>query len=275
MRTVYPDCMTILVTGATASVGRLVVDHLLAHGATDVRALVKNPDRASLPDGVEVAVGYLGEPETMPAALEGVERMYLASYPDTAAEVLALARAAGVKHVVDLSGEPESWWYELVQAVEASGVAWTHLWPGEFMENSTMWAEQIRTSGQVRDAYPESANAAIAMDDVAAVAAAALLDESYIGKALPLTGPETLTRAARVALIGRALGREIPYVELSHEEAVAELTPSMGEFAAWYIDGEAELVEYPQPAVTTVADVLGRPATTFAEWAVTHADEFR
>lgn len=267
--------MTILVTGATGSVGRLVVDHLLTLGATDVRALVRNPAKATLPGGVEVATGYVAEPGTMDGVFDGVERLYLTSYAETAAEVLALAKKAGVQHVVSLSGERESWWGSIVDDVEASGIAWTHLWPGEFMENATIWSEQIRATGRVRDGYAASANAPIAMDDVAAVAAVALVQDGHVGQAYSLTGPETLTRAEKVALIGRALGRDVPYVELSRDDAIAELSRSMGEYAEWYVDGEKDLVDHPQQATDAVARLLGRPATTFAEWAVRNATLFR
>jgi hypothetical protein len=64
--------------------------------------------------------------------------MYLAPAPETVRVVLGLARDAGVRHVVDPSGEPESWWGEVTRAVEASGIAWTHLWPGDFMENTAL-----------------------------------------------------------------------------------------------------------------------------------------
>src|ERR687893_243334 len=93
-------CMTILVTGATGNIGRRVVDQLLAAGATSVRALTVDPVRAALPPEVEVVVGYTGRPETLPAALKGVERMYLAPPPGPT-DVLALARRAGVERVVD------------------------------------------------------------------------------------------------------------------------------------------------------------------------------
>ncbi len=72
--------MTILVTGATASVGRLLVDELVAAGAP-VRALTNKPERAALPEGVEVARGYLGRPESLPAALSGIDTVYLAPLP--------------------------------------------------------------------------------------------------------------------------------------------------------------------------------------------------
>jgi len=267
--------MRILVTGATGNVGRLVVDHLLAAGATEVLALTANPAKAALPAGVEVAEGYLGRLETMPAALEGVDRMYLAPLPRTVREVVALAHQAGVQQVVDLAGAKDSLWHAVEEAVEESGIAWTHLEAGEFMTNSTIWAEQIRTAGVVRDAYPNAASAPVALEDIAAVAAAVLLEDGHAGKAYELTGPETVTRAERVRLIGEALGRDIPFVELTHEQAVGQLSAVMGEYAAWYLDRMARLAEHPQRAVPAVEEITRRPGTTFAEWAVKHVGAFR
>jgi uncharacterized protein YbjT (DUF2867 family) len=137
------------------------------------------------------------------------------------------------------------------------------------------WADQTRTTGVVRDAYPDSANAPIALEDIAAVAATVLLEDGHIGKSYELTGPETITRAEMVRCIGTALGRDIPYVELTHEEAVAQRRPGMGDYASWYVEGMAQLVEHPQRPVPTVQEITGRPGMTFAEWAMAHADEFR
>jgi uncharacterized protein YbjT (DUF2867 family) len=265
----------ILVTGSTGNIGRLVVDHLLAAGATDVRALTAHPAKAKLPPEVEVAEGYIGRVETLPAALDGVERMYLAPLEDTVREVVTLAAKAGVRRIVDVAGPKDSWWGSVEVAVEESGVAWTHLEPGEFMDNYLMWAEQISTTGTVRDGYPDAAVAAIDLDDIAAVAAVALLEDGHEGKAYPLTGPESLSRAEMVRRIGQAIGREVPYVELSHADAVEALRPSMGEFAEWYVDGMAQLTEHPQQAAPTVAELTGRPGTTFAQWAVRNAGAFR
>jgi uncharacterized protein YbjT (DUF2867 family) len=78
--------MTILVTGATGNIGRRIVDHLIDLGANDIRALTNNPAKADLPDGVQPITGYLGNPESLPAALQGVDRMYLAPLPTTLEE---------------------------------------------------------------------------------------------------------------------------------------------------------------------------------------------
>lgn len=268
--------MTILVTGATGNIGRKVVDHLLTRGATGVRALTTNPAKAALPPEVEVAHGYLRRIETLPAALEGVDSLYLAPAAETVGEVLELARAAGVRHVVDLSGEPESWWGSVTAAVEASGTAWTHLWPGDFMENTLTWAQQIRDTGAVREPYPDIASAPIAMDDIAAVAAVALLEpDAHIGKAHWLAGPEILTRRELVRQLGIALGRDIEFRQVSRDEAVVALTPSMSDTAEWYVDnvlGGGE--ENPTAPTESVEQLTGRPAISFAQWAKDNAAVF-
>lgn len=267
--------MTVLVTGATGNIGRKVVDHLLARGASRIRALTADPGRAALPPGVEVVEGYLRELETVPPALAGVDRMYLAPTPETVTEVVALARAAGVRHIVDLSGEPESWWGTVAAAVEAGGGEWTHLWPGDFMENTTVWAEQIRTSGSVREPFPTAASAPIAMNDVAAVAATALVEPGHAGKAYSLTGPAVLTRVELVRQLGVALGRDIAFVTVSRAEAVAVLAAAMGENAGWYVDNVlAPSAVDPAYATRVVEEVTSLPATTFAAWAADNVGRF-
>jgi uncharacterized protein YbjT (DUF2867 family) len=265
----------ILVTGATGNIGRLVVDELLAAGATQIRALTNNPERAALPRQVEVVRGYVGRVETLESVFDGVEKMYLAPLEKTVHEVTAMAAKAGVRHIVDVSGPKDSWWAPVATAVEESGAAWTHLSPGEFMDNALMWAEQIRTTGQVRDGYPESANAVIDLGDIAAVAAKVLLEDGHAGKEYLLTGPETLTRAEKVRQIAAALGRDIPYIALDHDDAVAALEPSMGDFARVYVDGMRDLAQHPQRANRLVEELTGRQATTFAQWARKKVDEFR
>lgn len=267
--------MTVLVTGATGSVGRLVVDELLQRGA-QVRALTIDPGRAQLPPEVEVVVGSVLRPDTLPPALDGIDRVYLAPAPQTVDEVAAMMAKAGVEYVVDLSGEPDSWWASVASAVERSGVTWTHLSPGEFMENAESWVSaQLRATGEVRDAAPGASNAPIAMQDVAAVAARVLTEDGHGGRTYPMTGPETLSRAELVRQIGTALGRPVPCIAISADEMVEILQPAMGEYARWYVDGAVQMGEHAQAPTTAVADILGRPATAFAQWAAANIGLFR
>ncbi|BBH64433.1 nucleotide-diphosphate-sugar epimerase [Actinoplanes sp. OR16] len=267
--------MRILVTGATGNVGRMVVDELLARGATDVRALTVDPSRAALPPSVEVARGFVGRPSSMPAALAGVDRLYLAPHPATAPEVCRMAAEAGVRLIVDMAGPKGEHWQAVEDAVEACGVPWVHLEPGEFTANAEIWAPQIRAGDVVQDAWGAAANAPVAQEDIAAVAAHVLLADGFEGSSLELTGPASLTRREKVAAIGRALGRDLTYVELRGEEARSLFRSIMGPHGDWYLDGLAQLASRPQPAVSTVFDLLGRPALGYEEWARRHADLFR
>src|SRR5688500_7064417 len=144
--------MPILVTGATGTVGGSLARQLVAAGH-EVRALTRDPASAAaaaLPKEVEVVRGDFGRPHTLLPALRGVERMHLVAMDGygpllTGEEILDLARQAGVRRLTVLGHNDESrddddpLEYDhrrLQQAVEKSGLEWTHLWPGEFMANT-------------------------------------------------------------------------------------------------------------------------------------------
>jgi uncharacterized protein YbjT (DUF2867 family) len=276
--------MRVLVTGATGNVGRLLVDHLIKSDL-QVRALTNNPTKAALPDGVEVFEGYLGRPNSLPAALEGVDLLYLAPLPRTLPQLIPLVQAAGIKRIVALSssdaeneaqGDPASWHYYAVErAVEDSGIPWSILRPGEFMTNAVIWADQIRNTGIVRSGYGDSRSTMIDLDDIAAIAARVLLEDGHIGKRYLLSGPEAISRREMVQQLGEALGRELQFMELDHAEAIKELSLVMGEYAEWYVEGLAMLQQHPPKPDLTRFDFTGEPATTFAQWARANVSLFR
>ncbi|MFD6161498.1 SDR family oxidoreductase [Nocardia sp. NPDC060256] len=259
-------------TGATGNIGRMVVDHLLAGGADDVRALTNHPERAALPAGVEIAEGYLGRVSSLPAAFEGVDRMYLAPVLETIDDVVSLAERAGIRQIVDLSGEAH--WTPIAQAVEGSGLDWTHLFAGDFLDNATVWAEQIRASDEIRDPYPEVESVPIAMGDIARVAAKVLLSEGHNGQTYQLTGPEVLTRADRIQQIGRALGRTLTVRQVPADEAVQIFARTIST-AEWYVEVTGSMVGWHPEPTTTIADLTGAPATTFAQWAAANTALFQ
>ncbi|AKS33671.1 SDR family oxidoreductase [Mycolicibacterium goodii] len=264
--------MTILVTGATGNIGRRIVDRLIELGANDIRALTKNPAKAALPEGVSVFTGYLGDVESLDGVFDGVERMYLAPFTATLDATLDRIRRAGVGYVVALSGGAH--WTENADTVRASGVPHTQLGPGEFLDNFTIWADQIKRTGTVREPYPSVVEAPISMDDIARVAAALLVAPSHHGQMLELTGPEALTRAEIAAQIGAGIGRTVTFEQCGHDEAVAALEPVMGDAAGWYYDlmrGDSER----QRANQLVAELTGTPAMTVAQWAARNAALFR
>jgi uncharacterized protein YbjT (DUF2867 family) len=267
--------MTILVTGATGNIGRRIVDHLIDLGANDIRALTKNPAKANLPDGVAAVTGYLGDPDSLPAALEGVERMYLAPLPKTLDVTLELAKKAGVQYVVALSGEAH--WQAHADAVAASGLANTQLGPGEFLENFAIWASQIKATRTVREPYPTAVEAPISMDDIARVAAVLLAkpDEAHVGTRYPITGPQAQTRTQIAEQIGVGIGVPVTYQQCDRAEAEAALAQAMGPNAAWYLDQIEDAVSHPQRANDLVAQLTGAPAQSVAQWAARNAELFR
>ena len=283
--------MTVLVTGASGHVGRAVLDQLLAAGA-DVRASSRDPGTAQLPAGVPVVAADLTRPETLPAALTGVTRVFLYAQPEGIDNFVQAAQAAGVEQVVFLSSaslvepgaadNPIAQHHRAVeQALERSGLAWTFVRPGAFATNALQWARAIRAEGVVRIPYPQSESAPIHEADIAAVAVAALTGDTtpvrgYPNAAPHLTGPESLTQERQVTLIGEAIGRGVRCVELTPDQARTEMGSFMPpQFVEVLLRTWAATDGVPATISDAVAQFTGRPARSFASWAHDHAADFR
>ncbi|MFI6535623.1 NAD(P)H-binding protein [Nonomuraea sp. NPDC050547] len=280
--------MTVLVTGATGRVGRGVVAELLRAGVR-VRALTRRPESAGLPEGAEVVRGDLENPESLAEALKGVERMYLFPVAETAREVVAMARRAGVRRIVVLSGalaeeeaDDEEGGYRAVEvAVQESGLEWTLARPSEFAANWLDYAADIRDKREVRRPFGEAVTRPTHEADIALVAARALVEEGHAGQIYVLAGPEALTVAEQVRLIGEAIGEEVRFVELTPEQARAEwYDPEQGvdhEVIDWLLDlyGTSAGGSGRVPGSDTFERLTGRPPTSFARWAADHAHDFR
>jgi uncharacterized protein YbjT (DUF2867 family) len=273
----------ILVTGATGNVGRQVVRQLVEAGQP-VRALTRDPDGADLPAGVEVVRGDLTRPESLPVALDGVERAYLFPVPDAVQGFLELARDAGVRRIVVLSSAAASSpngigsrHLVVERAVEATDVEWTHVRPGAFAVNALwQWGASIRAEGVVRAPYGDAAVAPIHEADIAAVATTALLHAGHSGQRYELSGPESLTYREQVDVLARAIGRDIEFIELSPEQAREQMIRNVPERVVDALLGLwADAVGRSAPVSPVVEQVTGRPARTFAQWAADHADQFR
>ena len=251
-----------------------MVDQLIDMGANDIRALTKNPEKAKLPDVVTAITGFLGEPESLPAALTGVQALYLAPYPPSLDATLDLIKEAGVEYIVALSGGAH--WQEHTDKIAASGVANTQLGPGEFLENFAMWAEPIKATGTVREPYPSMVQSPVSMDDIARVAAKLLVDQDarHHGQMYELTGPDALTRTQIAEQIGIGIGVEVGFEVCSREDAEAALRPVMGDGATWYLDTMSWGNDMPQQANQLVAELTGTPALSVAQWAADNRELF-
>ncbi|MER6597400.1 NmrA family NAD(P)-binding protein [Streptomyces parvus] len=272
--------MTILVTGATGTVGRRVVEQLLERGE-QVRALTRDPERAEFPAGVEVVGGDLTDPASLAPALHGVTGLHLITFGgeyfaplETGDEILALAEEAGVRRVTVLHGGGDT---PVETAVRASGFAWTVVMPVEFMANALEWAPGIRSEGVVREPFVDRLSAMVHESDIGAVAAVALTEDGHGGQEYLVTGPQVLTVRDKTAAIGAARGADVELVELTEEQALENWRgQGMAEdVIAFLIDVYRDTPLEGRTVSGTVEKVTGRPARTFAQWAEEHAEHFR
>jgi uncharacterized protein YbjT (DUF2867 family) len=279
----------VLVTGATGRVGRVVIDQLLAAGVP-VRALTRRPASAGLPPAVDVASGDLTVPESLDAALQGAGAVFLVwtASPTTAPAVVARL-ATHAQRVVFLSSPhqtPHPFFQqpnpmavlhaEIERLIAAAGLASTIIRPGMFASNTLhWWAAPIRNGDVVRWPYGAAETAPIDERDVASVAARALYEDGHAGGDYVLTGPESLSQAEQIRIIGAAIGRRIQFEELSPEEFRRE---TEGRWPAPVVDmllaAWKATIGWPALVTSSVSDVVGSPARTFRQWAADHAAAF-
>lgn len=281
----------ILVTGATGNVGRQVVAELLPTGAP-IRALTRDPAAAHLPDGVDVVPGDLSHPETIGAAMDGVDAVFLL-WPflrvdaDAAAPALDVvgehARRAvflsslAIREDGDEQASANTAFHAAVEkAIEQSGMEWTFLRSAGIATNTKMWAPQIRADGVVRWPYGAARRSLVHERDIAAVARHALTEDGHRAQKYVVTGPEALTQMEQLDAIGEAIARPLRWEEIPADDARQQLQAQLPpELVDGILDAHAGFVTDPEPVTPTVAEVTGRPARTFRQWAADHADDFR
>jgi uncharacterized protein YbjT (DUF2867 family) len=280
----------ILVTGATGNVGRHVVAEMLPTAAP-IRALTRDPEAAHLPDGVDVVPGDLSHPETIGAAMDGVDAVFLL-WPflridaDAAAPALDVIRehAHRVVFLSSLAVRDElneqasantAFHADVEKAIEQSGMEWTFLRSAGIATNTRMWAPQIRAGGVLRWPYGAARRSLIHERDLAAVARHALTEDGHRAKRYVVTGPEALTQVEQLDAIGEAIARPLRWEEIPADEARAQLQGQLPpELVNGILDAHAGFVTDAEPVTHTVAEVTGRPARTFSQWAADHADDF-
>jgi uncharacterized protein YbjT (DUF2867 family) len=272
--------MTILVTGATGTVGRHVV-HQLVNKGEQVRAVSRNPERANLPESVEVVAGDLMSPETLIPAFQGVTALYLITSSDQAdarletnPQVVELAEKARIQRVSLLTVYGDG---PVEQAIKSSRLEWTFVQPVGFMANAIDdFQESIRKEGVVRKLGGETRGAIIHEADIAAVFVETLLENGHHGNFYTLTGPETLSTIEQVEIISKGIGKEIKFEELTEEEARREWK-DMGhneDSIGFMVQMSKNPPEIGYTVLPTVQEITGSRAKTFTEWVSEFKSEF-
>jgi uncharacterized protein YbjT (DUF2867 family) len=188
---------------------------------------------------------------------------------------IVLLSSAAVRDDVDEQTNPIGRAHaDIERPIRESGLAWTFLRPYGFATNTLEWAPQIRSGNVVRGAYGAAQMTMLHEADIAAVAVRALIDDGHAGVSYDLTGSVSLSRIDQVDAIGTALGRPLVWEETTPEQAAAEMRWTSPEIAALVLSGFATMVGAPAATTSTVRQVTGSPARTYAQWAIDHAADF-
>ncbi|MET8650103.1 NAD(P)H-binding protein [Nocardia aurea] len=280
----------ILVTGATGNAARHLPSTLLDSGHT-VRVLVHTTPGDSLDPRVETVTGDLTDAGSLAAALTDIDEIFLLTVDDGAAAFLEAAAAhSGLRRVVLLSSKavvntefdgfdnPIYRKHVLAeQHIAESKIPATILRPGGLASNALRWTPTIRAHNRVQALFPELAAPLLDPEDLAAVAALVFDSpvDDHRDKTYTLTGPEVVTVADQVRILGEVLGREIEFVRLSEDEAREILSRTQPpEFVKNYIPVQRRYLTITPTVHDTVSALLGRPARTFREWALANRTRF-
>lgn len=266
---------------------------LLRARGQHVRALVRDAARAAplASLGVELCPGDLDRPDSLAPALRDVERVFLASALDPRqvelqGNLVRAASRAGVRRVVKLSGlatafdSPVSsgrWHAQTEREIEASGLPWTFLRPPFFLQNLLRLAPAV-ARGVLASSAGAAQIAGVDARDVAAVAAVALERDTFLGRAVQVTGPAAFSYTDVAKHLSALSGRDVRCVDVAPDATRAQLVA--GGMPAWHADVIAEFAAYFRAGggaeVTGVVEAAtGRSPRALETFLLEHADAFR
>ena len=286
---------SILVTGATGNIGREVARQLAARGVkfrAGVHQINKVPAELKKQASGIVALDY-ADAASLEKALDGVQKAFFLSpltqdLVEAGDRFVAAAKKATVRHIVRasaLGADADApitlgrWHRAVERAVEASGIAYTHVRPGVFMQNvSNMAATSIKAAGVLAQPWGDGKIAFVDVRDVAAVVVSALTAQGHEGQAYDVTGPEALSGAQVAAALGTVLEKRVVYTPLTDAEAEGYLT-SVG-IPQWFVAAMTELngaarAGHLARITDVVARIGGKKPYTFREFVRDTAATFR
>lgn len=278
--------MSLVVTGATGRLGRLVVEALLERGVAPSEIVATGRDIQKIKDladrGVTVRRADFDDPDGLAAAFAGGDKLLLVS-TSTVGRRLAghraaidAARAAGVSLVAytsitraDTSGIKLAVEHrETEQYLRDSGVPFTFLRNSWYLENYTSGLSGYLEQGSVAGSAGDGRVSAATLADYAAASAAVLATEGHAGAVYELGGDEAFTLAELAARLSAASGREITYTDMPAQQ-FAELLTAVGlpkDYAGILADADQGLGR--GELFTDSGDLsrlIGRPTTTLSE----------
>jgi NAD(P)H dehydrogenase (quinone) len=285
---------TVLVIGASGKVGSQVVKELDANheGIARVRLATSRAETAEQwrQEGRQAVVLDLEDPQTLPAALDGVDRVsmvtgYTAAMLYQSKHLADAAAAAGVKFIVHLSvytsGRdriPHFAWHDMVESyIKASGLAWTNLHPNVILDSLLVTEPSIMEKRSFDVLWGEAALGWISAADIGSVAAAVLREgpEKHAGVDYGLS-PEILTGPQAAAIITEATGVKVECNVRSSEYLAAYVASIPDAGARLYLEsavqamrlGENGRIECQATVCNGFEEVMHRSATSLRDWAL-------
>lgn len=282
----------ILISGATGGIGGEIC-RLLAQAQTPFRAMVRRPAQVdALRDkGMDAVLGDFDRPESLPAAMHGVDTMFLITPPTQRQfeqEIAGIDAAgqAGVRRIVKLSASDANVrstvpWARTHARIDhhlrASGIAWTILKPTAFMQNFLWFKDPIR-KGFLPQVAGNGSVSWVDTRDVARVAAAVLREDGHARATYFLTGPDTFDMQAAAERLGEVTGRKVRYLDLPNPlfAALLRVTGNSRWMTKGLVVQFADVVAGHHDIDPTfeIERLTGTPPHDFAAFLRDHRDQF-
>ena len=282
----------ILLTGATGKVGGATAAALIAAGEP-FRVFVRDPNKLNpgISEHADVVQGDLSSSTDTMRALSDISRALLvvanSEQQASLENVFATAcKDAGVSHLVKISSaeaDPAATsplpklHYESEQFIKSLGIGWTMVQPNFFMQNFLLYAGAIQAAGMFALPFGSAKAAPIDTRDIGEVIAKVLSAPDTENQTLRLTGEQLMDFAEVAAVMSEVLGREIRYFDQPPDEFRAFMGKIL--HSEWHIDALCSLFAQIaggalEETTSAVADMLGRPPRSLAEFVRDHQPAF-
>ena len=257
--------MTILVMGATGNTGSTIVNQLKEKQANFSAMASTNEEASTLNlENERIRIGDYNDVSSLISAFKDIKRIYLLTPIHPSAKtwvenVIQAAKEAGVKHIVKQSGLKASLdaTSEVIRdhahtdnLIKQSGLDYTLIQPNTFFQNFYGNLPSINAEGRFYSSLGDTALSLVDINDVAAVAVAALTESGHDGKTHHITGSEALTSYQHAKLLSDASGKEITYIDIPEPALVGALkdaglgdwlSDKLGEMITWFTQGDYAL----------------------------------
>jgi uncharacterized protein YbjT (DUF2867 family) len=294
---------TILVTGATGTVGSEVVKQLASSSSIDKKIIragvhsLNKVDKLKQFKTVEIVNMDYYKSETITNSLQNIDKLFWLTplAPNTtqiSSNLVKEAQKNDIKHIVKLSVmdadiEPATTITRLhrqeEKIIEESGIPYTFLRPVGFMQNFiNFFGQIIKNQNAFFLPAGEGKVSFVDVRDIAAVAVKTLVandnDNQHIGKAYGITGDELLTYKQAAEILSKEVGKKINYVNISDDDA-RKAMKGIG-MENWLIDGMMELYNiirdgHAAQITNTVEQIVGQKPISFSQFAKEYAEFFR